>query len=307
MCPPGSDPDAEDQDRLKSELVATVSHEMRRPLTAILGFSQTLRTRWESLPNQLRGELLERVEQNAQAMSHMIGQVLDFSRLQLGEFQIDLRPLEVEPLVTRVLGNLGGQVADHVIRTRGEEAVRVLTEPYAFERILGNLVANAAKFAPGGTTIEVGWVAEGETVRLWVRDEGPGVPEPEREKVFERFYRVRRTGPGARLDGFRRAGSRWRRRRRVLHTSAGASGCRDGRGRPLADPSRARGFGRAFPGTKKRLSRAGEICYGPPRGYQHRKFASSSSLTGSCAGGRREQGSPHRPKEGGDCLWQPVL
>src|SRR4051812_48558579 len=156
------DPDAEDQDRLKSELVATVSHEMRRPLTAILGFSQTLRTRWEDLPSQLRGELLERVDQNAQAMSHMIGQVLDFSRLQLGEFQIELRPLEVEPLVARVLGNLSGAITDHVVRTRGEPDVRVLTEPYAFERILGNLVANAAKFSPSGTSIEVGWVAEDE-------------------------------------------------------------------------------------------------------------------------------------------------
>jgi len=199
MAPPVRDPDGDDQDRLKSELVATVSHEMRRPLTAILGFSQTLRTRWETLPNQLRGELLERIEQNAQAMSHMIGQVLDFSRLQLGEFQIDLRPIEVEPLVARVLGNLGGQIGAHVVRTRGEADIRALTEPYAFERILGNLVAHAAKFAPGGTTIEVGWVEEGETVRIWVRDEGPGVPEQERERVFERFYRVRRTGPGAGL------------------------------------------------------------------------------------------------------------
>jgi two-component system sensor histidine kinase KdpD len=196
---PGAGADAEDQDRLKSELVATVSHEMRRPLTAILGFSQTLRTRWEDLPSQLRGELLERVEQNAQAMSHMIGQVLDFSRLQLGDFQIDLRPLEVEPLVSRVLGNMGGQISDHVVRTRGEAEVSVLTEPYAFERILGNLVANAAKFSPVGTAVEVGWVAEGEMMRMWVRDEGPGVPEQERERVFERFYRVRRTGPGAGL------------------------------------------------------------------------------------------------------------
>src|SRR3954468_15571473 len=188
---PSLEPDAEDQDRLKSELVATVSHEMRRPLTAILGFAQTLRTRWDTLPSQLRGELLERVELNAQAMSHMIGQVLDFSRLQLGQFPIELRPLEVEPLVARVLGNLGSQIAGHVVRTRGENDVRVLTEPYAFERILGNLVMNAAKFAPAGTTIEVGWTGESEeTVRLWVRDEGPGVPEPDRERIFDRFYRV---------------------------------------------------------------------------------------------------------------------
>ena len=199
MEKPGSGPDADDQDRLKSELVATVSHEMRRPLTAILGFSQTLRLRWDDLPSGLRGELLERVEQNAQAMSHMIGQVLDFSRLQLGEFNIELRSLEVEPLVTRVLGNLGGTTSDHVVRTRGEPEIRVLTEPYAFERILGNLIANAAKFSPAGTSIEVGWTQEEEMVRIWVRDQGPGVPEPERERVFERFYRVRRTGPGAGL------------------------------------------------------------------------------------------------------------
>ncbi|MFL5737951.1 MAG: sensor histidine kinase [Actinomycetota bacterium] len=200
MGPSSIEPDAEDQDRLKSELVATVSHEMRRPLTAILGFAQTLRTRWDTLPSQLRGELLERVELNARAMSHMIGQVLDFSRLQLGQFPIDLRPLVVEPLVARVLGNLGSQIAGHVVRTRGESDVRVLTEPYAFERILGNLVMNAAKFAPAGTTIEVGWTLESEeTVRLWVRDEGPGVPESDRERIFDRFYRVERTGPGAGL------------------------------------------------------------------------------------------------------------
>jgi two-component system, OmpR family, sensor histidine kinase KdpD len=200
MSPSPLDPDAEDQDRLKSELVATVSHEMRRPLTAILGFAQTLRTRWDTLPSQLRGELLERVELNAQAMSHMIGQVLDFSRLQLGQFSIELRPLEVEPLVARVLGNLGSQIAGHVVRTRGENDVRVLTEPYAFERILGNLVMNAAKFAPAGSTIEVGWIVQDdETVRLWVRDEGPGVPESDRERIFDRFYRVEHTGPGAGL------------------------------------------------------------------------------------------------------------
>jgi signal transduction histidine kinase len=61
-------------------------------------------------------------------------------------------------------------------------------------------VMNAAKFAPGGTTIEVGWTTEDEeTVRLWVRDEGPGVPESDRERIFDRFYRVERSGSGAGL------------------------------------------------------------------------------------------------------------
>ena len=188
-----------EQDRLKSDLVATVSHEMRRPLTAILGFAQTLRMRWGDLPAELRGELLERVEQNAETMAHMLGQILDFSRLQLGEFRPELRSIDLSDLVGRVLGNLGHQIGAHVVRTRGDEEVRVMTEPYAFERILGNLVTNAAKFSPTGTTIEVGWLADGNWVRMWVRDQGPGVPDAERNRVFERFYRVGGGVPGAGL------------------------------------------------------------------------------------------------------------
>ena len=195
MSPEGLD----EQDRLKSDLVATVSHEMRRPLTAILGFSQTLRMRWGDMPADLRSELLERVEQNAEAMSHMIGQILDFSALELGQFVIELRPIDLEDLVGRVLRNLGHQISAHVVRTRGGGDVRVMTEPYAFERILGNLVTNAAKFSPSGTAIEVGWVRDDDWVRLWVRDQGPGVPENERDRVFERFYRVGRGVPGAGL------------------------------------------------------------------------------------------------------------
>lgn len=188
-----------EQDRLKFELVATVSHEMRRPLTAVIGFSQTLRKRWDELTPELREELLSRVERNAEALEHMIGQVLDYSRLELGQFPLELRPLELGPLVTRVVENLAHELAGHDVGVCGTDALRVKTEPYAFERILGNLLSNAAKYSPSSGGIEVSAAGDGEWIEISVRDEGPGVPTAAREKIFERFYRDASSVPGSGL------------------------------------------------------------------------------------------------------------
>lgn len=188
-----------EQDRLKSELVATVSHEMRRPLTAVLGFAQTLRMRWDDLTPELRQELLSRVERNAEALEHMIGQVLDFSRLELGQFPLELRTIDLEPLVLRVVENLAHELADHEVRVRGAEGLSVKTEPYAFERVLGNLLSNAAKFSRPSGAIEVTAARYGEWLELSVRDEGDGVPKAARERIFDRFYRGSASVPGSGL------------------------------------------------------------------------------------------------------------
>lgn len=188
-----------EQDRLKSELVATVSHEMRRPLTAVLGFSQTLRKRWDNLTPELREELLTRVERNAEALEHMIGQILDYSRLELGQFPLELRPIELGPLVARIVENLSHELAGHDVRVSGTDGLRVKTEPYAFERILGNLLSNAAKYSPPSGAIEVSAALDGDWIEVSVRDRGEGVPASARERVFERFYRGTTSVPGSGL------------------------------------------------------------------------------------------------------------
>lgn len=188
-----------EQDRLKSELVATVSHEMRRPLTAVLGFSQTLRKRWDELTPELREELLSRVERNAEALEHMIGQVLDYSRLELGQFPLELRPVELGPLVTRVVENLAHELSGHDVVVRGADALLVKTEPYAFERILGNLLSNAAKYSPPSGGIEISASGDGGWIEISVRDEGDGIPTSAREMVFERFFRGSNAVPGSGL------------------------------------------------------------------------------------------------------------
>jgi two-component system sensor histidine kinase KdpD len=192
-------------DRLKSQFVATVSHELRTPLTAILGFAMTLRWRWRDFPQDLRDEFLDRLGDNARSLEHLITHLLDFGRMERGEFEIQLRPHQLAELVPRLLGNMMHELSNHVVTTAVPETLSVMTDPYAFDRILGNLLSNAVKFSPPGSAIEIAAVAgasdagDGE-VALSVRDHGPGIAEDVRERIFELFYRgseqARGTGIG---------------------------------------------------------------------------------------------------------------
>lgn len=184
-------------DRMKSEFVATVSHELRTPLTAILGFTQTLRSRWRELSAEVRDEFLDRVGENARSLEHLITHLLDFSRLERGQFRIEARPHDVGGLVEAVLENMVHELSEHVVRTDVPGELRVMTDPYAFDRMLGNLLSNAAKFSPPGTAIDVAAAASGTMVRLSVRDRGPGIPGDALERIFDRFYRGASSAPGA--------------------------------------------------------------------------------------------------------------
>jgi two-component system, OmpR family, sensor histidine kinase KdpD len=178
--------ESDNRARLRSDLVDTVGHEMRRPLTAILGFTQTLRGRWGSLPPELRDELLARVEDNAQTLAHMVAQLTDYSNLDLTQPGLEVRGHPLRPLVERVVANMTPHLEAHEVRVEVPEGLAVRTEVYAFERILGNLLSNAATYGPTGSGIEVTARPAGDEVDVSVRDHGPGVPTGERERVFER-------------------------------------------------------------------------------------------------------------------------
>lgn len=189
-----------DEERLRSELVAMTSHEMRRPLTAVLGFSQTLRERWQELSPDMREELLRRVEENAVTLEHMLDELLDYSRLELGRFQLELRALDAGVLLRGVVSNMERDLVNHVVEVEAPEGLQLLTEPYAFDRILGNLLTNAVRYSAVGGAIVIRATRAGDGwVELSVTDEGPGIPVLERERVFERFYRGNGAGRGAGL------------------------------------------------------------------------------------------------------------
>jgi PAS domain S-box-containing protein len=179
-------------ERMKSDFVSTVSHELRTPLAAIYGAALTLRRADLPLPEEQRQELLGVVADEADRLARIVNDILWTSRIESGAMQVQIESCDPAELATGVV---------HAARLHIPERVELALEvPPALPRVaadrdkvrqvLANLVDNAAKYAPDGDRIELRVEPATRTVRFLVSDEGLGIPAGERDRVFEKFYRL---------------------------------------------------------------------------------------------------------------------
>ncbi len=177
-------------DELKSVFLATASHELRTPVVAIAGYAGMLHSSWDDIaPDQAR-LFVERVDRSAQALSQMVEDLLDFSRLERGhQMGVGEAELDLGEMVRQVLSEQQHLGVDHDVVNRTARGLMVRGSRQSLERIITNLVGNAAKYSPVGTQIRVLTQVVGGEVELIVEDDGPGIPVSEREQVFSRFYR----------------------------------------------------------------------------------------------------------------------
>jgi PAS domain S-box-containing protein len=173
-----------DLDRLKDEFLGTVSHELRTPLTVIAALAEVL---GGSPDREDRVDLVERIFQNASAMGAMIEQLLDYSRLEAGKIALEVSPLPLRDAVLRCI-ELAHGMGGRQISLEVPDELMVQADARGFDRILVNLLDNAAKFSPEATTIQVTARAESGDAIIAVEDEGIGIPPQEQERVFERFH-----------------------------------------------------------------------------------------------------------------------
>jgi len=174
-------------DRLKDEFLSTVSHELRTPLTAIVGFAELLSDSVE-LDSERRAYLLTRIVANATDMAAMVEQLLDYSRLQAERVTLHLEPLMLSDLVARSVSALASVLANHRVETSAGLPGPIMGDAAAVERVLTNLLSNAAKFSPEGSVIRVRARVHGAEAVIEVSDEGPGVDPADHARIFERFF-----------------------------------------------------------------------------------------------------------------------
>jgi len=177
-------------DEMKNTFLAAVSHELRSPLTAILGLALTLEQQ-PDLPREERVDLLSRLVGNARKLDRLLTDLLDIDRLQRGIVTPRYRTIDVGALVRRTVEDLD-VAADRRLLVQAEPAVAEV-DPAKLERIVENLVANAARHTAPDRTIWVAVREEAGGVLLAVEDDGPGVPPALRDAIFEPF----RQGPSA--------------------------------------------------------------------------------------------------------------
>jgi PAS domain S-box-containing protein len=176
-------------DEMKTTFLQAVSHDLRTPLTTVLGIALTLERRAAGLPADDVADLLHRLSSNARKLDGLLADLLDLDRLARGTLSPRRQVVDVGELTRRVVDEVG-VAAEHTVVVDAP-AVRVAVDAPKVERIVENLVVNAARHTAADTTIWVRVRPESDGVLLVVEDEGPGVPVQLREQVFQPFRKGR--------------------------------------------------------------------------------------------------------------------
>ncbi|MGK9461686.1 ATP-binding protein [Streptomyces sp. G6] len=172
--------------RIRTALLAAVSHDLRTPLAGIKAAVTSLRSDDVAWSEEDRAELLEGIEEGADRLDHLVGNLLDMSRLQTGTVTPLIREIDVDEVVPMALGGVPeGSVELDVPETLPMVAV----DAGLLERAMANLIENAVKYSPAGRTVLVAASALADRVEVRVVDRGPGVPDDAKERIFEPFQR----------------------------------------------------------------------------------------------------------------------
>jgi signal transduction histidine kinase len=171
-----------------AEIIATVSHEIRSPLTTIKGFTKTLIDRWDRLPDDTKLDMLRAINADADRVTRLLTELLEVSRLEAGKLQLHFQQVDLRELCESVVNDLATRSENHVLRLDVDDGIFVRADPDKLLRVLTNLVENAQKYTDGGE-VTVGCRADGEWAETTVTDQGAGIPVEQQKVVFEKFAR----------------------------------------------------------------------------------------------------------------------
>ncbi|MGW1955137.1 ATP-binding protein [Streptomyces sp. NPDC001920] len=188
-------------ERSHAELIATVAHELRSPLTSVKGFTATLLAKWERFTDDQKRLMLETVDADADRVTRLIAELLDISRIDSGRLEVRRQPVDIGAAVGRHIQAYvaAGQPADRFLLRVEQPLPDLWADPDKIDQVLSNLIENAVRHGDGTVTIDITATAsprEGEDAgtSVTVSDEGPGIPEESMNRVFTRFWRGSKRG-----------------------------------------------------------------------------------------------------------------
>ncbi len=190
----------EELDRAKSEMMATVNHEIRTPLTSIRGYLELVIQGEGGVIPSSAGEMLRVADHNAQRLAGLVDDMLTMSRLDAGASSPERQPVDLGALLYRVTASLQPFAASRKVTLdidEAEAAATVIGDETQLERAFTNLTQNALKFTPAGGSVGIEMAREGDAIIVRVIDTGIGIPEHEMPLLFGRFYRASNAQKGA--------------------------------------------------------------------------------------------------------------
>lgn len=171
------------------DFVSMAAHELRHPATLLKGYSYTLRRAWDRMDREMRESALESIDAATENLVDLVEELLDASRVERGKISLELAPERLERVLERAREEIGLRVPGRNITVETlEDPGEVWLDFGQILRVLVILLDNAAKYSPPEEGIKVVVSREGEEAVVTVLDRGPGIPEEDRERVFDRFY-----------------------------------------------------------------------------------------------------------------------
>lgn len=176
------------EEQLRSSLLASISHDLRTPLAVIAGSASTLQENRERLTLAEQDELLQTIFERARSMSIEVSDVLEMTRLSSGSVRLNLEWYPLEELIGAAMERSKERLAHHIVSIDSPpDMPLVRVDGVLFEKLLVNLLENAARHTPPGTRVNLVVVRSTSGVDLSIEDDGPGLPGPTAERLFEKF------------------------------------------------------------------------------------------------------------------------
>ena len=179
------------RENLERALLNSISHDLRTPLSSVTGVLTSLREEGSHLSDQARRELLDTACSEAERLNRFVGNLLDMTRIEAGAIRLNFEACDVQDLVGCALAALEPRIEDRQISFRMQPVMPLVPmDMVLMTQVLVNLLDNAHKYSPKGSTIEVIAQVEENWLVLEILDRGPGVPEHDLKRVFDKFYRI---------------------------------------------------------------------------------------------------------------------
>jgi two-component system sensor histidine kinase KdpD len=178
-----------ESERLRNSLLAALSHDLRTPLTVLIGLAESLSLTKPPITAQ-QGEIADAIKDEARRMSTLVGNLLDMARIESGEVKLNLAWQPFEEVVGSALGAARAMLREHVIEVRlPRDLPLVQFDALLIERVLVNLLENASKYTPPGSRVVLAAAVAGGQLSVSIADDGPGLPHGREEAVFQKFTR----------------------------------------------------------------------------------------------------------------------
>ena len=181
-------------EKVKTDFVATISHEFKTPLTSIMMAASMLLENGMGELNGEQREALEALEEDGERLSSLVGELLELSRIESGSAVYDRKPCRIKDIVEAVVqgfAEYAGKLGVGIAHTVGDELPLVMADPGKIQWVFNNLISNALKYTGPGDTISIDARAGDDQVVVSVKDTGAGIPADYLEKIFDKFVQVR--------------------------------------------------------------------------------------------------------------------